>query len=102
MSEQNQNGAEAVAVAVTEPPKKRGGRRKSTEGATTRRKPAKAAHFAPSGQAVVLTPAQVCNLWRAVMGGELAIERDAAGAVVCRVSFESFEKALPVLLDKLQ
>jgi hypothetical protein len=95
-------------------PKKRGGRRKANnEGVVTleaeavtkkrgnSRRKAAAVNGATPMQAVTLSPAQVCNLWRAVTGGELVIEETFEG-VVCRVSFESFEKALPVLLDQLR
>lgn len=49
---------------------------------------------------VTLTPEQASKLWQAITGGrlEMAIE---AGQVVCKVSLDSFNKALPVLLERL-
>lgn len=99
MSEQNQNGTVAVETLETEAPKKRGGNRRGSAGQS--RGKASGASGTQSSQVVNLSPAQVCNLWRAAMGGELVIEQDPAGGILCRVSFSSFEKALPALLDHL-
>lgn len=106
ISEQNQNGTvEEVGALETETSKKRGGNRRNADNSTrrggNRRNKANTNGVVPA-QMVPLSTAQVCSLWRAAMGGELVIERTPDGGISCRVSFDSFEKALPVLLDQLQ
>lgn len=51
-----------------------------------------------SGPTIALSPEQLGKLWRIVVGGELVIE---GTGVTCHVSAASFEKALPVLLERL-
>lgn len=76
--------------ATPEPPKKRRIMRKS--------KTASAPIAAESGM-IELSPAQVSTLWQAVTGGTLEIKTVPSGGFLIKVSLNSFNKALPVLLD---
>ena len=50
----------------------------------------------PSNGFVVLTPAQLSKLWQAVTGGQIEVQGSEF-----LVSLDSFQKALPTLLERL-
>lgn len=55
--------------------------------------------YAPS---IPLTPEQLSKLWGIVVGGSLTIAYQVdQGKIVCQVSPDSFNRALPILLDRL-
>lgn len=90
-------------VAISEeteenPPakKKRGYNRRNGDQPKTTPTPA----FDEKG-AITLTPEQASKLWEVITGGRLEIVNIIGGQVVCRVSLDSFNKALPVLLERL-
>lgn len=53
----------------------------------------------PAGM-VTLSQEQLSKLWEVVTGGRLMLDQ-IGGRVVAHVSLDSFEKALPILLERL-
>lgn len=53
-----------------------------------------------NGNGVILTPEQTSKLWEVITGGHLEMFIQD-GQVLCRVGLDSFNKALPVLLERL-
>jgi hypothetical protein len=49
---------------------------------------------------VTLNQDQLSKLWQVITGGRIVID-ESAGRIVAHVSLDSFEKALPILLERL-